>query len=161
MNMAQPDELTAASEEGIPPAGRRRGSRLQSRGQAATELQPAGAPGIQRWENAPPHGQSGSGASAQAGTKSVAVFGQARNLKPLFGPDPKIPGWLGTSAAASRSPACTRGASPPAAAWTRVNVLLSIPSADEDHLSTLRTWQFPLLSSPLCIIKEFRFEPRD
>ena len=42
-----------------------------------------------------------------------------------------------------------------------VNVLLSIPSADEEIISTLRTWQFPLLLSPLCIIKEFRFEPRD
>ena len=156
------DELTAASSKNTAPlaAAAAAGSSPAAK-EPATELQPARAPESSAGENAPPHGQSGSGASAQAGTKSVAVFEQARNLKPLFGPDPKIPGWLrnlrGREPLTGMYQVCitARGS------VDRVNVLLSIPSADEEIISTLRTWQFPLLSSPLCIIKEFRFEPRD
>lgn len=145
------DSLPAAAAGGSKPAAK----------EPAAELHPARPPEASAAENAPPRAQSGSGSAAGAGTKSVAVFEQARTLKPLYGPEPHIPGWLrnlrGREPLAGMYQVCitARGS------VDHVNVLLSIPSADEEIISTLRTWQFPLLLSPLCIIKEFRFEPRD
>lgn len=155
-------ERTAASgSAAVPPLAVAAAGANPATKEPAPELHPAGPPEASAAENVQPRGPSKSGPVPGAGKKSVTAFERARTLTPLYGPEPSTPKWLrnlhGRESLAGMYQICitTRGT------VERVNVLISIPSADDEIISTLRTWQFPLLENPLCITKDFLFVPPD